>query len=122
MSGAKTTAALVGGPSRALKAAGTWAPFRSGIDPIEQKAQLRSLRLAVRLLCGARGAEVAHQLLLAEVDPHPEVLEPASAAFERLRPLDRRQVLSAFQASLPPAGCLQLQSATRLHGTAVVKG
>ncbi len=86
----------------------TWGPFRAGIDPVEQKAQFRSLRMAVRLLCGVRGADAAHQLLLAEVDPHPEVLAVAAQAFDGLASIDRRKVLSAFQATLPPANRLQL--------------
>lgn len=78
-----------------------WGPFRPGLDPIERKCQLRSLRLAVRLICGPRGAEAGHMLLVAETDPHPQTLAEALAEFDRLASLDRRRVLAAFGGVLP---------------------
>jgi hypothetical protein len=84
----------------------TWGPFQSGdMDRGERKAQLRTLRLAVRLLTGDRGGEAAHRLLVAEVDCHPETLAEASAEFDRLASLDRRRILSAFASSLPTRAC-----------------
>ena len=84
----------------------SWGPFRPGVEPAEQKAQLRSLRLAAKLLCGKRAAECCYRLLVAEVDTHPETLGRAEAEFDRLAPVDRRRVLSAFQGSLPHRTCI----------------
>ena len=83
----------------------SYGPFRDGLDPIERKAQLRCLRLAVKLLCGERGTGAAYQLLVAEVDCHPETIAEAAKEFDRLPSLDRRRVLSALAASLPSRPC-----------------
>lgn len=78
---------------------GGWGPFVTGIDPAERRARLRSLRMAVRLLCGPRGAGCRHRLQVAELAlSGPDELAEAEAAFERLGSLDRRRVLASYAA------------------------
>ncbi|MGU3541029.1 hypothetical protein [Methylobacterium sp. A54F] len=80
-----------------IPAADRWGPFVPDIDPAEQRAQLRALRVIVRLLTGPRGAELATLLRRAEQDP--AALEAAVAALNRLASIDRRQVLASFIAT-----------------------
>lgn len=52
------------------------------------------MRTCVQLHCGDRGRIAARALHLAETDPDSVAL--AIGALERLAPLDRRHVLSAY--------------------------
>lgn len=80
-----------------------WGPFATGLGSAERKARLQALRMAVQLLCGLRGAEVRHRLLVAELAlSGTEELAAAEAEFERLGSIDRRRVLSAYAASCRP--------------------
>lgn len=71
-----------------------WGPFAPGIDPAEQRARLRSLRALAKVYAGPRAADACRLLAQAETDP--TALEPASAAVNRLAPVDRRQILASF--------------------------
>lgn len=75
-----------------------WGPFRVGLPWDEQKARLRALRLAVRLLTGDRGREACIALATAEISGgDEEALAAAEAEFDRLGTLDRRRVLASYQ-------------------------
>lgn len=75
-------------PSRQF---GPWAP---DLDPAERLARLRSLRTAARIMAGPRAASLV--LLLARAERDSDALGPAADALDRLEPLDRRRILSAF--------------------------
>lgn len=80
-----------------------WGPFRVDLDSVERRAQLRCLRLAVRLIAGRRGTEASTALLVAEIsDGDAAALADAQAAIDKLPGLDRRQILSSFASVLPP--------------------
>lgn len=75
-----------------------WGPFRPGLPPDEQKARLRALRLAVKLLTGERGRDAAFAILRAELGAgDPELLAQAEAAVDRLGTRDLRRVLSGYR-------------------------
>lgn len=71
-----------------------WGPFAEGIDLAEQRARLRSLRALAKVYAGPRAADACRLLARAETDP--AALEPASAALNRLAPIDRRNVLASY--------------------------
>ena len=79
------------------KFAGAWGPFVSNLPWPERLARLRSLRSIVKLRLGPRGHEANVALLRVEISgAEPDLLEAASAEFDRLAPLDRRHVLASF--------------------------
>lgn len=76
-----------------------WGPFVPGLEWPEQKARLRALRLAVKLLTGPRGQVAGLALVRAEISGgDADLLAEAEAEFDRLAPLDRRRILSSYQA------------------------
>lgn len=80
-----------------------WGPFGGDMPWDERKARLRCLRLAVRLLTGPRGKAAELALLRSEISGgDADLLDEASAEFDRLPSLDRRKVLASFAATLIP--------------------
>ncbi|MGY2053203.1 hypothetical protein [Methylobacterium sp. JK268] len=73
-----------------------WGPWRSGLDPAELRARLRSLRTAAHLLLGARGTALCALLRGAEHDP--DDLERAALVLEGLARLDFRRVVGTYAA------------------------
>lgn len=71
-----------------------WGPFAPDIDPVEQRARLRSLRALAAVHCGPRAATLCRLLSSAETDP--AALEPAADALNCLAPIDRRHVLASY--------------------------
>lgn len=76
-----------------------WGPFVDGLAADERKARLRALRMAVKLLCGERGAECRYRLLRAEIEGDDAVAD-AHAALRSLTPLDQRRVLASYAAEV----------------------
>lgn len=65
-----------------------WGPFSPNLDWSERLARLRSLRAIVKLRLGQRGQEANVALLRVEISgAEPDLLEAASAEFDRLPPL-----------------------------------
>lgn len=77
---------------------GGWGPFARDLELGERKARFRALRMGVRLIAGPRGREAAAALLAAEISgADVDALAEALAAFNRLPPLDRRNILRSYQ-------------------------
>lgn len=77
----------------------SWGPFLPDLEQVERKGRARCLRLAIRLLTGARGKRAEFALLRAEISGGDAGLyREAEAEFDRLPSLDRRRVLSSYGA------------------------
>jgi hypothetical protein len=64
------------------------------VEPAERLARLRSLRVAARILCGTRAAEL--EAALATAEEHDADLAAALRQLDALPPLDRRRLLATW--------------------------
>lgn len=79
-----------------------WAPFNFAASPAERLAGLRSLRLAIRLHTGPRGAAVERLLQVAEQCPDDTILAEALRQLGKLDALDKRKVWASYAALTKP--------------------
>jgi hypothetical protein len=77
-----------------IPASDRWGPFAPGLDAVELRARLRSLRQTARLLAGPRAADLCR--LLAEAETDATALEPACRALNAMAASDKRQIWAAY--------------------------